>query len=94
MAAVLAAGKTAALSHRAAAALWEMMHSDFLEVTSPAQQRPRRGFLLHCSTLPFDEITTVRGIPVTTVPRTLFDLAAVSHGTSSNGRSTKPRKTS
>ena len=75
MAALLAAREDGTLSHRTAAAIWEMMPSELLEVTSPAQRRPRRGFRLHCSTLPSDEITTVRGIPVTTVPRTLLDLA-------------------
>jgi hypothetical protein len=37
----------------------------------------RRGSRLHCSSLPADEITIRRGIPVTTVPRTLLDLATV-----------------
>jgi very-short-patch-repair endonuclease len=32
---------------------------------------------LHWATLPADEFTTHHGIPVTTVPRTLFDLSAV-----------------
>jgi very-short-patch-repair endonuclease len=32
---------------------------------------------LHCSALPGDEVATHDGIPVTTVPRTLFDLAGV-----------------
>jgi very-short-patch-repair endonuclease len=36
-----------------------------------------RGIRIHQLSLPPDEVTSVRGIPVTTVPRTLFDLAAV-----------------
>jgi Protein of unknown function (DUF559) len=32
---------------------------------------------MHRMTVADDEVTTVRGIPVTTVPRTLFDLVAV-----------------
>jgi very-short-patch-repair endonuclease len=53
------------------------MSSQFLEVTSPAQHLHRRGFHLHCSSLPVDETTIRRGVPVTTVPRTLLDLASV-----------------
>jgi hypothetical protein len=34
---------------------------------------------VHKALLPDDEVTTHEGIPVTTVPRTLFDLAAVVH---------------
>jgi len=40
--------------------------------TSDARGRIRR----HSGSLPPDEVTTERGIPVTTVPRTIFDLAA------------------
>jgi hypothetical protein len=39
--------------------------------------RSREGIRVHQAQLPSDEITTHDGIPVTTVPRTLFDLAAV-----------------
>jgi hypothetical protein len=48
---------------------------DGLEVTVPAY-RNRPGIIVHTSSLPRDEVTTVHGIPVTTVPRTLLDLAA------------------
>ena len=40
-------------------------------------RRARPGIVVHRSVLPSDEITTLGGIPVTTVPRTLLDLAAV-----------------
>jgi Protein of unknown function (DUF559) len=76
MAAVLAAGPEAALSHRAAGALWLLRANSYLEVTAPIRRR-RPGIRIHRSMLPEDEITTHRGIPVTTVPRTLLDLAAV-----------------
>jgi very-short-patch-repair endonuclease len=74
MAAVLAAGPRAALSHRSAAALWMVRSSTELEVTVPTG-RARPGIMIHRALVPADELTTQRGIPVTTVPRTLFDLA-------------------
>jgi predicted transcriptional regulator of viral defense system len=79
MAAVLAGGESAALSHRDAAALWGIRPSSrsLIEVTTPRRQHPRRGIQFHRSSLPPDEVTTKDGIPVTTVPRTLFDLATV-----------------
>jgi hypothetical protein len=76
MAATLAAGPCAVSSHRAVAAILLLMPSRYLEVTAPTR-RSRPGIRIHYASLPPDEITTVRGIPVTTVPRTLLDLAAV-----------------
>jgi very-short-patch-repair endonuclease len=76
MAAVLACGEDAVLSHRGAAALWQLLPSSLLEVTAPTA-RGRPGIKRHRARLADDEITRERGIPVTTVPRTLFDLAAV-----------------
>jgi very-short-patch-repair endonuclease len=79
MAAVLAAGPGAALSHRSAAALWGIRPSarPVIEVTAARRARPGRGIQPHRGRLPDDEVTTVVGIPVTTVPRTLLDIAAV-----------------
>jgi very-short-patch-repair endonuclease/predicted transcriptional regulator of viral defense system len=79
MAAVLAAGVGAVLSHRDAAALWRIRPSarTRVEVTTPRGQHPRRGIQFHRSSLPSDEVARKDGIPVTTVPRTLFDLATV-----------------
>jgi hypothetical protein len=79
MAAVLAGGEGAVLSHRDAAALWGIrLHGrSVIEVTTPRGQHPRRGIQFHRSSLPPDEVTTKDGIPVTTVSRTLFDLATV-----------------
>ena len=79
MAAVLAGGPGAVLSHRSAAALWGLMPqgSGPIDVTVPRRRRSREGIRLHESRVPPDEITEVDGIPVTTVPRTLFDIAAV-----------------
>jgi hypothetical protein len=76
MAATLAAGPGAVLSHRAAGGAWGLIWSDHLEVTAPSR-RARPGIVIHRSRLETDEVTTVRGIPVTGPSRTLFDLAAV-----------------
>lgn len=79
MAAVLFCGSEAVLSHRSAAALWGIRDpsSRAIEVTVPAKSRSSGGIQRHFALLPGDEATVERGIPVTTVPRTIFDLAAV-----------------
>jgi very-short-patch-repair endonuclease len=78
MAAVLACEPAAALSHRSAAALWGIRRpfTDPIEVTVRGKSDSRGGIRRHSSLLPADEVTAVHGIPVTTVPRTLLDLAA------------------
>src|SRR4051794_34392960 len=78
MAAVLAAGPSAVLSHRSAAALWGVRNGApaTVEVIAPRQCR-RPGIRAHHLVLPADEITIENGIPVTNPARTLFDLAAV-----------------
>ncbi len=76
MAAVLTYGPGAVLSHRAAAALWGMRGGTWVEVTVPSGRHGRDGIQVHRSQLPDDERTTHRGIPTTTVPRTLLDLSA------------------
>lgn len=79
MAAVLA-GPGAVLSHRSAAALWGIRsnHGRPIDVTSPSKSKSQGVIRRHRARLPRDEITTHENIPVTTVPRTIFDLAAVS----------------
>jgi hypothetical protein len=78
MAAVLAGPSGTVLSHRSAAALWEIRpHRGRAEVTFRRQMHGSPGVLLHKASLPEDEITRVDGIPVTTVSRTILDLAAV-----------------
>lgn len=77
MAATLACGADAVLSHRAAAALWGMRGGTWVEVTVRGGLRGRDGIQVHRAQLPADERTTHRGIPTTTVPRTLLDLSAV-----------------
>lgn len=80
MAATLASGQASVLSHRSAAELWGIAprSSRAIEVTCPGHVRDRAHILAHQSVLPEDERTMVEGIPVTTTPRTVLDLAAVS----------------
>lgn len=77
--AVLAGGPGAVLSHRSAAALWGLVPpgSGPIDVTVPGRRRPRAGLRFHESHLPPDEIGSHDGIPVTSVPRTLLDNAAL-----------------
>lgn len=78
MAAVLACGPGAALSYRAGGAHWQLVRDRGpCAVTVPQARRSRPGIQVHHARLPADEVTVHEGIPVTTVPRTLFDLAAV-----------------
>ncbi len=78
MAAVLAAGPGAVLSHRSAAELWGLIagFTAPIHVTLPTARRGRPGIRFHRSSLPDDERTVFDGIPVTTVPRTTLDCAA------------------
>lgn len=78
MAAVLAAGDGAVLSHRSAAELWAIRESSRrpIELTAPREvQRP--GLAVCRTALPRDEVTVEAGIPVTTPARTLLDLAGI-----------------
>ena len=82
LAAVLACGTGAVLSHRDAAQLWELRQSNsgVIDVTvrSRAGRPKRRGIRVHRSgRLAPEEVTIRAGIPVTTVARTLLDLADV-----------------
>ncbi len=78
MAAVLASGPDAVLSHWSAAALWMIRPNSrsIIDVTDPVKSRTWDGIRRHHKALPLDEVTVEEGIPVTTVPRTVFDLAA------------------
>ena len=79
MAAVLACGEGAVLSHQSAAALWSIRGTakPRIDVTAPRVLRPRPGLHPHRAVLPGDEVTVLDGIPTTTPARTLLDLAAV-----------------
>src|SRR4029077_3304182 len=78
MAAVLASGPDAVLSHWSAAALWMIRPNSrsIIDVTDPVKSRTWDGIRRHHKALPADEVTVHEGIPVTTVPRTIFSLAA------------------
>jgi very-short-patch-repair endonuclease len=49
-----------------------------VHVTTSRKWRSSSGIRRHRSRLPVDEVTTVEAIPTTSVPRTIFDLAATS----------------
>jgi very-short-patch-repair endonuclease len=78
LAAVLATGPHAVLSHWSAAAHWLIRPSSrsAIDVTTPHKSRSWDGIRRHHKALPPDEVTVHDGIPVTSVPRTIFDLAA------------------
>lgn len=84
MAAVLACGPGAVLSHRSAAALHELMASGGVDIDVTVPHRSRRkhsGIAVHCSTnLAPEDVTVVNNIPCTSVARTLLDLGEVVTG--------------
>lgn len=77
MAAVLACGPDAVISHHAAAALHDLrpLPQAWIDVTAPGTRR-HRGVRCHVSELPEADRTTIDAIPVTTLDRTLLDYAA------------------
>jgi very-short-patch-repair endonuclease/predicted transcriptional regulator of viral defense system len=81
MAAVLSSGPGAVLSHRSAAELWNLLAGSrrTMEVTDPGRsRRGRRGVIVHQTRrLAPEDVAAVEGIPVTSVARTLLDLAEV-----------------
>jgi very-short-patch-repair endonuclease len=79
MAAVLACGEGALLSHRSAARLWGVLSpaSERVDVTRPDRRVTREGIVSHRGSVLEDERVVVDGIPVTSPFRTIFDLAAV-----------------
>ena len=83
LAAVIACDRAALLSHASAAALWGLAgtRASPIHVTAPRGNQGRvrmPGIRLHRGRIHSNEETTSRdGIPVTSVARTLFDLAEV-----------------
>lgn len=79
MAATLACGEGAILSHRSAARLWRLLPpaAEVIDVICPSSQVVRKGILGHRSVLQDDEWLVEDGIPVTSPFRTILDLAAV-----------------
>ncbi len=82
IAAALACGRSAVVSHRSAAVLWKLLPGTgspgVVEVTvRQGHPRSRRGMRIHrVRTLRGDEVMELDGIPVTTPARTLYDVAA------------------
>lgn len=73
------------LAHDSAGAAWRFWrHAGLVTVTRPGSGGPRRhgGVLAFRSSTLGDDRTTLRGIPITTVPRTLLDLASRRSGRS------------
>ncbi|MGI9627910.1 MAG: type IV toxin-antitoxin system AbiEi family antitoxin domain-containing protein [Longimicrobiales bacterium] len=83
MAAILACGDKAVVSHTTAARLWELLSSQTsrrsIEVSVPYHIRgPSAGVRIHrVAPLPPDEVGRRHQLPVTRPARTLLDLAAV-----------------
>jgi len=79
IAAVLAAGRGAVVSHRDAAGLYGIRPANhrLIDLTADAKRRAPDGARLHRAALPPDEVSDSGGIPVTTLARTLVDLAGV-----------------
>jgi very-short-patch-repair endonuclease len=79
-AAVLAYGEGALLSHRSAAALWGLARQRSLLIDVAAETgrqgvRRREGIFIHRGRIHPEDRINRGGLPVTTVARTLFDLA-------------------
>ena len=81
MAAILACGPGAALSHHSAGAVLNLLesHRTVIDVTVPSRAgRGRTGIQIHrSSTLTPDDVAAIDGIPCTTPARTILDLADV-----------------
>lgn len=81
LAACWAGGTRAVASHRSAGELWELpgRSRNALEISCPRWRRAQHDHLIVHESLALDETDTavLDQIPVTSVPRTLFDLAGV-----------------
>ena len=80
LAAVLACGSDALLSHDSAVALWGLVrtYTGPIHVTAPRARKPRAGLVVHRSRLIHpDDRAVSQGVPVTSVARTLVDFADV-----------------
>lgn len=78
LAGVLSAGDEAILGHRSAGHRWGMLRGgpSRVDVIVPRERRQQRAVRFHYGRMEPDEITTLRGIPITGVSRTIFDLAS------------------
>src|SRR5919197_2297028 len=80
MAAAIRCGPRAVLSHQSAAALWEIAPERLgrieLSLPAPATTRSVPGLIVHRRAMRPEDVTTHRGIPVTTPVCTLIDVAS------------------
>jgi hypothetical protein len=78
-AARLAVGDEAVAGRRTAGSLHELLPAREIEILTTASRRNRpTGFtVIRTNHLPDDQVVPVRGIPTTSVPRTILDLGAV-----------------
>jgi very-short-patch-repair endonuclease len=77
-AAVAACGPASVSSHRMASALWELRAYSHLEVTSRTVRTGPDGVAVHWTRrLDPQDVTTIRGIPTTSLARTIADLAEI-----------------
>jgi hypothetical protein len=79
---VLACGERAMLSHRSAAGAWGLRPDGgdrwTITVISAAPRRPHPSIeVLRRPAMRAEEVTTVDGVPITNVPRTLLDLSSL-----------------
>lgn len=86
MAAVLASGESAVVSHRSAAALWGMLapRAGPVEIAVPGEGgrgKPRGIRLRRSRTLTPNQTTRRHGVPVTTPSRTIADLERIASAT-------------
>lgn len=79
MAAVLALGEGTVLSHLTAAMLWKLVDASdgYPHVTAPIKGHRQAGIIRHAAALGRDEVSVRDGIPVTSVSRTILDLATI-----------------
>jgi hypothetical protein len=84
MAAVLAGGTGAVLSHGSAAAAWDLRRTPIgaIDVTVPtrAGRGQRAGLKIHRCRLSAGDVAEVDGVPVTSVARTIIDLSRTLKG--------------
>lgn len=79
MAAVFVCGKGAVVSHWTATSRWTLLRPSrgSVHVTAPTNRRGHKGIKVHWTQLHPADRTKRDGIPITSVPRTLLDIAGV-----------------
>ncbi|MEA2420071.1 MAG: hypothetical protein QOE60_2277 [Thermoleophilaceae bacterium] len=93
LAAVLACGPGAVVSHRCAGALQGILEGwpATVDVSVPGERHSRRGIRVHRMAIADDERTVVASVPVTTAARTLLDLAGDGRGAQTSGDQERAR---